>query len=456
MLGGDFTGTGRRPPFRADRVVQPFVEFARLEAAGGLTLLAASIVALVWANSPWDESYADLWSATITLDLSFFDISETLHAWVNDGLMTLFFFVVGLEIKRELVFGELKDRRQALLPVAAALGGMIVPALIFTAFNGGREGQHGWGIPMATDIAFAVGVLTLAGTRAPLALRIFLLALAIADDIGAIAVIAIFYTDDLALDALALAVGLITFVVLMQRSQVRPIPMYAIIGVLVWAALLKSGVHATIAGVSLGLLTPTGPYLSQAGFVQAARSLVDRFAMAEHNPEMELSTDERRAMLYSMERLSRDTESPLERLERALHPWVSFGVVPIFALANAGVELSGDALTGAFESDVALGVIAGLVAGKPIGILLFSWLATATGAASLPNGVRWGHMLAASLLGGVGFTVSLFITELAFDDAALIERAKIGVLAASLAAGALGYVALRLVTRERGAPTRGG
>ncbi len=383
-------------------VVDPMSEFLRLEAAGSLVLLAATIVALVWANSPWDGAYRDLWATELSAHLGGFEIDDHLAGAVNDGLMAVFFFVVGLEIKRELVRGELRDVRKASLPAIAAIGGMVVPALIFAAVNAGGDGARGWGIPMATDIAFAVGILALAG-RVPTSLKVFLLALAIVDDLGAIAVIAIFYSEDIALDAGAIAVALVALVLVLQRIGVRSVWPYVVAGVALWVAVFESGVHATVAGVALGLLTPAWPVGDDDG-----------------------------------------AQSPLERLEQLLHPWVSFGIVPLFALANAGVALSGDSLSAAAESRVAIGIVLGLVAGKTAGILLATWLAVRTGAGSMPAGARWPQIAGVAMLGGVGFTVSLFVTGLAFDAPALVSDAKLGVLAGSLVAGVLGFAVVRL------------
>jgi NhaA family Na+:H+ antiporter len=449
-----------RPPrpvalrtLRPDRVTQPLIEFSRTEASGGIVLLAAAIVALVWANSPWDASYRDLWATELSLDLGFIDFSDDLHHWVNEGLMTVFFFVVGLEVKRELVLGELNTRRKALMPAAAALGGMVTPAAIYLAFNAGGEAQRGWGIPMATDIAFAVGVLALLGPRIAPSLRAFLLALAIIDDIGAISVIAVFYTDDFAVGPFAAAISFVVAVVVVQRIGVRPLAVYAALGLCLWAAMVESGVHATIAGVVLGLLTPTAPLLSVGRFEAALRELTGRVADADREPDPVLAADERRAALYSLERLSRESESPLERLEHGLHPWVSFGVVPIFALANAGVALSFDSVGGAFEADLGRGVALGLLLGKPAGVMLFTWLAVRAGLGELGDGMRWPALAGLSILTAIGFTVALFIAELAFDDAARIEEAKIAILAASVVAGAVGYAALRLLTATEGRVT---
>ncbi len=449
-----------RPPSRRARLISaqrayvsrvllpPVQEFISREISGGIVLLAAAAVALVWANSPWDDQYFDLWGSILTVDAGIFRISEDLQHWVNDALMAVFFFVVALEIKREVRHGELAGVRLAALPAAAALGGMVVPALIYTAFNAGGDGGRGWGIPMATDIAFALGVLALLGPRIPSQLRLFLLALAIVDDMGAILVIALFYTSDLAVGSLGIAGLLVLAILFMQRLGVRGFAPYALAGVALWVAVLESGIHATIAGVVLGLLTPSTPHLSARTFFDSARGLLRDFRQAfpwQNAERTELLVEE-------MEDLSRETEAPLERLERVLHPWSSYVVLPVFALANAGISLSGDTVSDAASGSVTIGVMVGLLAGKLTGILCAAWLAVKLRIARLPADVGWHHLAGAALLGGIGFTVSLFITGLAFDDARLTGDAKIGVLAASVAAGLAGYWFLRLVPR----PASGG
>ncbi|MGQ0831864.1 MAG: Na+/H+ antiporter NhaA [Microthrixaceae bacterium] len=386
--------------------------FLRVEAAGGLLLLAATLVALVWANSPWSAGYRDLWRTTLTFEGGPFHLTESLGLWVNDGLMTLFFFVVGLEIKRELVHGELANRRHAALPALAALGGMVVPATIFIALNAGTSGARGWGIPMATDIAFALGILALLGSRVPGSVGVLLLGLAIADDIGAILVIAAFYTERISVSWLLAAVAGLVVVVAMQRLRVENVAAYALVGALVWACTLESGVHATIAGVALGLLTPARPW------------------RAEQEPV-----------------------SIAERLETALHPWTSYVVVPVFALANAGIPLSTAALRDAASSRVTVGVVLGLVAGKAIGITLFAWLAVRLRLAHLPESLRWGHVVGMGALAGVGFTVSIFVTGLAYDGVRVQDEAKIGVLVASVLAALLGTAVLARATRRHPSTT---
>jgi len=429
------------------RLAQPLQEFLSTEAAGGLLLLAATAGALVWANLP-SHSYGDLWGAHAGIDLNRLQIDESLRAWVNDGLMTVFFFVVGLEIKRELLRGELAGRRRAALPVAAALGGMVVPAMIYLALNAGRAGEHGWGIPMATDIAFAVGALALLGRRVPLSLKVFLLALAIVDDLGAIAVIALFYTGDISAGWLLTAVALLAGTLVLQRAGVRHLLPYAAIGVAAWLAMHQSGVHATIAGVAMGLLTPSRPYADGAALEGSAGSLVGEYQAARARGTR-AGDDESRAALRALENLSRDTRSPLDRLEHTLHPWSSYLIVPLFALANAGISIDGAVVHDAVRSPVTAGVALGLVAGKPLGIVLFSWLAVRAGVAALPDGVRWPQLVGAAIVAGIGFTVSLFISGLAFSDPALADEARIGILAGSALMAVAGLAFLRSVLRDR-------
>jgi Na+:H+ antiporter, NhaA family len=427
----------------AAQIVRPLQDFVQTETTGGVLLLAAACAALVWVNLP-NDSYLDFWGAHVAFDLNFIDLDLTLAGWVNDCLMAIFFFVVGLEIKRELLRGELAGARRAALPVAAAIGGMAVPAAIYLAFNGGSAGRDGWGIPMATDIAFSIGMLALLGTRVPVSLKVFLLALAIVDDLGAILVIAVFYTDSLAFGWLALGMAMFILTVLLGRFGVRDLVVYLAIAAVAWLAFHESGVHATVAGVALGLLTPIDPHYDVPKLRASANGLVRQVAegRADNTREGKELAD---AALRELEKLARGSQSPLERLEHALHPWTSYAIIPIFALANAGVELTGGALRDAATSRIGLGVAIGLMLGKPLGILLASYASVRVGVAALPNGTRWSHICALSMVAGIGFTVSLFITNLAFTDASLVREAKIGILAGSGLVGASGLVALRLV-----------
>lgn len=399
------------------RLTRPLEEFLSTETLGGILLLAAAAAALLWTNLAGD-SYHDLWSARFGVDLDFVSLDLALVAWVNDAFMAVFFFVVGLEIKREVLRGELGDRRKAALPIAAAVGGMIAPATIFYALNAGTDGDRGWGIPMATDIAFAVGVLALLGKRVPASLKVFLLTLAIADDLGAILVIALFYTGTIDLAWLGLAVALLALTYAMGQADIRYAIVYVALAVVTWVAVHESGVHATIAGVTFALVIPINWHTGQ----QQLQSATEQAGMGPPT---------------------------LDRLEHALHSWTSYVIVPIFALANAGIALDGNAIADAASSRVTLGVVLGLVIGKPLGILVFSWLAARTGLATLPRGVTWPHLFGAGLIAGIGFTVSIFITDLAYTDAARIEHAKLGILAASAGMAVLGLLTLYLISKRR-------
>lgn len=433
---------GRPRDFVYRRVFLTAQAFMQIEAASGMVLLFAAIGALVWANSPWDHTYFDLWHSRVILDADIFAVDLDLQEWVNDGLMTIFFFLMGLEIKRELVHGELSNPRRALLPAAGALGGMAAPALLYVLLNYGGEGGHGWGVPVATDIAFAVGVLSLLSRRVPFSLRVFLLALAIADDIGGIIVIAIFYATGI--DAFALGLSALTLLVIaiMNRSGVRTINIYVVVGAILWLTMLESGVHAALSGVILGLMAPASYFYNPATFAAAAQDLVERFKLASAAESDEVQAN----ILAQMEDLTQGTEAPLERLERALHRWVGFGVVPLFALANAGVHVSGDTADAAISSPISQGVFLGLLVGKPVGIFLVTWIAVRLGICEMPRGATWPQVFGIGILGGIGFTVSLLITDLAFKEDLFIDEAKLGVLVASVAAALLGLVFLLFAT----------
>jgi Na+:H+ antiporter, NhaA family len=417
-------------------VLRPLQTFLRTEEAGGVLLLAAAITALIWANSPWRASYDALWHTQLTIGLGAWSLAEDLQHWVNDALMALFFLVVGLEIKRELTTGELREPRAAALPAIAALGGMIVPALLYLAINPSGEPGRGWGIPMATDIAFALGVLAIVGRGLPTALKSFLLALAIVDDIGAILVIAIFYSGSISPGPLLTAGGLLVLILVLQRLQVRWTAVYVLVGVGVWLATFQSGIHATIAGVALGLTTPAVPF-------QRPRAVsLEAHRVADDTVDDPVPPDADAHHWLHLAGLAREAVSPLARLEHLLHPWTSWVVIPVFALANAGVSISGSSLGDAVTSGVTLGIVAGLVVGKTVGVTVFTWLATRTGITRLPEGVRWSQLVGVATLAGIGFTVSLFITSLAFQTQAVQDAAKVGILAASLLAGLLGALFL--------------
>ncbi len=424
-----------------ERFLRPFQEFAELEASGGILLLVCTVVALVWANSPWADTYFSFWRTTVTVGFGEFLLSKPLLLWINDGLMAVFFFVVGLEIKREVLVGELNSARKAALPIVAALGGALVPAGIYMAFNAGTAGSPGWGIPMATDIAFALGVLALLGPRVPFALKVFLTALAIVDDIIAVLVIAFFYTAEISWTSLAIGAGFLLLLGTANWAGVRHPLVYALLGIGLWLAFLKSGVHATVAGVLLAMTIPARARINTEEFLAQGRALLDEFERAGESGESILTNADRRAVLHTLETTCERVAAPIERFEHALHPWVTFAIMPVFALANAGVALGGD-VSAAVTSPISLGIIVGLVVGKQVGITAFSWLVVRSGFAVLPGDVTWRHIYGAGWLAGIGFTMSLFIASLAFGDSPLLDLAKIGILTASLSAGAVGWMIL--------------
>jgi len=421
--------------FLARGVVRPVARFLRIEAASGLLLLATSLIAIVWANSPAFESYFHLWETTIDVKVGGFQLELTLHEFVNDALMALFFFVAGLEIKREMVVGELRDRRAAAMPVLAALGGMVVPALIFAAVNVGGEGFRGWGIPMATDIAFAVGIVSLLGPRVPAQLKLFLLTLAVADDLGAIAVIATVYSSGLLVPWLALAAGTLVAVYLFRRSHVWYKPVYVVLGVIAWYAMFRSGVHATVAGVSLGFLTPVAPLKPEL----KPEEIADQLEVLD-----DITAADVRAAAFHL----RETVPVADRLIDVLLPWTSFLIIPIFALANAGVRIDGGSLGATLTSRVTVGVVLGLVVGKTIGVCGMAYLAAKLGIGKLPRGATFLHMVGISMAAGIGFTVALFVAGLAFTSAALQDQAKVGIFIASFVAAVLSAIVLSAAAKR--------
>lgn len=384
---------------------RPFKRFLAVEAAGGVMLLIATAAALIWVNSPWGDSYDAFWSVPVNLSVNGVEIFEghSLADFVNDALMALFFFVVGLEIKRELVTGQLQNMKDAALPAVAALGGMIVPAALFFAINVGSPGEDGWGIPMATDIAFAVGIVSLLGNRIPRRLKVFLLSLAIVDDIGAIIVIALFYSSGISTAWLLATTALLLLIFVLGRLRVWWIPIYVVLGCIVWWTTFRSGVHATIAGVALGLLTPARPLQNEDETRAIARWLRDK-------PDV-FPVDVRYASFHI-----RESMSVAERLETVLHPITSYAIIPIFALANAGVRMNGDIISAALQSRVMWGIIAGLVVGKTVGITVFSLAATKLGIAKRPASLNLRTLVGLAMIAGIGFTVSLFVSNLAFGD----------------------------------------
>jgi NhaA family Na+:H+ antiporter len=426
--------TSKRP-LPIDVIKSPFVRFARMEAAGGILLLVSTFAALVWANSPWEHSYHEIWNADVFVGLGPFALSETRHQWINDGLMAIFFFLVGLEIKREVLIGELSSLKQAAFPLIAAVGGTLVPALVYLLLNPGGIAHQGWGIPMATDIAFALGVLALLGDRVPVSLKIFVTALAIVDDIIAVLVIALFYTQQIHLLSLALGLAGVALSFGLNLLGVRKPAIYAFLGLCVWCAVLKSGVHATVAGVLLAFTIPAGTYIDRTQFLKRGRSLLDRFEATSPN------SFEEHAAIHTLEMQCELIQSPLHRIEHSLQPWVAFVVMPVFAFSNAGVHILGNVIASA-QHPVSLGVALGLFVGKPIGISLFAWLAIKGKVAAQPKSVSWAQIFGASWLCGIGFTMSLFIATLAFGEGALLDMSKIGTLTASVAAAICGSLFL--------------
>jgi Na+:H+ antiporter, NhaA family len=433
------TRDGRRPPVPPPRRLPvPLREYLREEAAGGVALTAAAALALAWANSPWRAAYDALWETTLAVRLGRFAIEADLRHWVDDGLMTLFFLVVGLEIKRELVAGELASWRRAALPVLAAAGGMAVPAAIYAAVNAGGPGAPGWGVPMATDIAFALGVLALLGPRVPSSLKVFLLTLAVVDDLGSIAVVALFYSRGVELGTLALAAGLLVVVAALVRAGVWWLPLHVGLGLAVWLTMWHSGVSPALAGVAMGLLTPARPTAPPEVARDVGGALAGQLADDPHPPR-----------LREMLREARGTVPLAERLAHDLHPVSAFLVVPLFALANAGISLERGALAGAGAGAVLGGVVAGRVVGKLAGIAAATWLAVRLGLADRPEGASWAQLAGVATVAGIGFTVPLFVADLAFPDGRFQAPVKVGLLAASVIAGAAGALVLWLAARGR-------
>ena len=430
-----------------EKLTYPIQEFLHQEASGGILLIIATVIALAWANSPFAESYHHLWHTYLSIDLGGIGLKYSLHHWINDGLMVIFFFVVGLEIKRELLVGELSSVKKAALPIAAALGGMVFPALIYTIFNLGTEGASGWGIPMATDIAFVVGILALLGKRVPLALKIFILALAIVDDLGAVLVIAIFYTSNISFTSLLIGGGFLVLLIAMNRMGVRNLLIYTLVGVGLWLAFLKSGVHATVAGVLLAFTIPVSSRINTKKFKNETESLLKDFDNAGEHGDNVLTNSDRLSIIDQIENNCEKILTPLQRFEHGLHPWVSFFIMPVFALANAGVTI-GSGLTSAITHPVSIGIILGLFLGKQIGIFSFSYLAVKLKLASEPEGVSWKKIYAASVLAGIGFTMSLFIANLAFNSPELLNISKVGILAGSLLSGIIGFIILKSALRK--------
>lgn len=432
------------------RALLPFQEFARTGALGGFVLLACAVVAIGWANSPWGDSYFHLWETVFTIGPRSAPLSQSLHHWINDGLMAVFFLLVGLEIKRELLVGELATARQAALPIIAAVGGMIVPAFCYFLVNGRGEGAAGWGIPMATDIAFALGVLTLLGPRVPVGLKVFLSAFAIVDDMGAVLVIALFYTATISLAALGIAALILSGLIILNLRGVQSLTPYLLLGMLLWLALMSSGLHATIAGVLVALTVPARTHINATDYSMRARRLLDEFDATENGDRLVLTSKGQQEAIHALDVASTEVQGPLLRLEHALHGIVAFGIMPVFALANAGVRLGG--LGQLAGSPITLGVLAGLVLGKPIGITLFAWLGVRADWAALPANVTLRMLHGVAWIGGIGFTMSLFVAGLAFGESQQLDAAKFGIIGGSCVSGVVGYLLLRRTRGVAGAP----
>jgi NhaA family Na+:H+ antiporter len=420
-----------------------FQQFFKMEAAGGLLLLASALAALFAANSQWAEGYHALWATRIAFGPAGRELTLTLHHWINDGLMAIFFLLVGLEVKREALAGELSSPRQAALPIAGAIGGMVVPVLIYLAASGGGIAQRGWAVAMATDIAFALGVLTMAAPRAPNGVKIFLAALAIVDDIGAVLVIALFYTGQIGSYALSMAGLCVVVLVVLNRLRVRALAPYLLTGLALWFFVHESGVHATIAGVVLAMAIPVQTRINAAEFSAQARELLAEFDRTETGDLLVLTSKRQQEAIFAMGRANLHVLAPLLRLEHALHGLSAFVVMPLFAFSNAGVTLSGLPV-----DRVTLAVFLGLALGKPLGITLAAFATVRTRLAGLPQGVGWGALHGCGWLGGIGFTMSLFIATLAFEGTPLLASAKVGILTASAFAGTVGAVIVRSALRR--------
>ncbi len=420
---------------RSAGISESFKDFFHSSTSGGIVLLVCTAAALIWANSPWSEQYFSLWEKHFSIGIGSAVLSKTLLHWINDGLMVIFFFFVGLEIKREILVGELSSLKKALLPILAAIGGMIGPALIYLLFNpAGSDTAHGWGIPMATDIAFALGILALLGDKVPPGLKIFLAALAIADDMGAVLVIAFFYTSELSLTMLAIGGGFILLLIAANRFNVRSSAIYTILGIGLWFCFLKSGIHATIAGVLLAMTIPVSKKINKEQFVEET---IGTLRELKNNTDRQ-SVNE---LIHKVASLSEEVQSPLHRFEHALHPFVSFLIMPVFAIANAGVKIEGNVID-ALMSPVGLGVAVGLIAGKQIGIFSFVWIAVKTKTAALPENVSWGMIYGTTWLCAIGFTMAIFIASLAFPTEEPLIISKIAILFASALSAVTGLIIL--------------
>jgi NhaA family Na+:H+ antiporter len=429
-----------------DYVLKPVSRFIHQEFTGGIILFLNVLIAIFWVNSPWGDSYHHLWETNISIELEQYVIDQPLHIWINDGLMALFFFVIGLELKREFMSGELSTFKKASLPMIAALGGMLVPALIYLAFNKNLASEQGWGIPMATDIAFALALLSMAGKDIPGSVKVFLSALAVADDLGAVLVIAFFYTEQIAYTPLLTAGFFLLLLVFGKFLGIRNMLFYLVIGIIVWAGFLFSGVHATIAGVLVAFTIPARTKINEIHYEESVKRYISEFEK-EIPQEGTLTTPRQHAIIEKIKKISHDAETPLQQIEFAIHPWVAFVIMPLFALSNAGIHIGAHFLT-SLINPVSLGVITGLIVGKFVGVLLFTWLMIRSGFSELPKSANWQHIIGVAALAGVGFTMSLFITGLAFNYDKMVEQSKYGIFLASVISGCVGILILKTSNKQ--------
>ncbi|MFD2148325.1 Na+/H+ antiporter NhaA [Mucilaginibacter antarcticus] len=423
-----------------EKILAPVSRFIHLEYTSGVVLLACVLAAILWANLD-HESYEHLWEINLSVGFDRYILSKPLHVWINDGLMAIFFFVIGLELKREFLAGELSTLKKASLPMMAALGGMIVPALLYVLINSNTQATRGWGIPMATDIAFALGLLSMAGKNVPPSIKIFLAALAVADDLGAVLVIAFFYTNQLNLAVLGLAAIFLVALIIGNKMGIRTSSFYLIVGIAVWICFYFSGIHATIAGVLVAFTVPAVTRISESKYSDTLRQMSYKFDEEIPNNSTLLTANQYH-IIYDVKELSLAAETPLQKIEHAIHPWVAFIIMPLFAVANAGIIISADFFT-AIQNPVTIGVMIGLVVGKFVGVISFTWLMIKSKISDLPLNASWMHIIGIALLAGVGFTMSLFISGLAFSNSLYISQAKYGILLASIIAGVLGMLVLK-------------
>ena len=428
-----------------DKISTPFDNFLKAQTSTGIVLILTTTLALFLANSQFAETYFHIFHAKISVLVGDFEISHTIHHWINDGLMTLFFFIIGLEIKRKILVGELSDIKVAILPIVAAIGGMVFPALIYLYFNQGLDSASGWGVPMATDLAFAISILVLLKNRVSKSLITFLVALAIVDDLGAVMVIALFYTEQIVIQSLFISLFVFVLMLVLNRSGVQKALPYLLLGIVMWYFMFDSGVHATVAGIVAAMAIPTSPKIVPDSFTKKTNELLVEYDKYEINEDLTLH-DEQKTILSKIKNIIVSINPLASRLEHDLHLPIAMIVIPLFALANAGVVIDGEGLKMAFSSPVALGVIFGLILGKIMGIFVVSFLAIKAGLAKLPEGSSFSQIFGVSLLGGIGFTMSIFIGSLAFStNPELINQSKMAILIASLIAGVSGYLWLRFV-----------